>query len=155
MRRNALAYSTAIVIAASAASAADLTSEKSAPEPVAVESDPNLLINPLPERLLEPAERGEVIYAERCAHCHGESGMGDGPIGRSLSQLDRPMPDFAARQYNLDTNGDGETGTDADIENVLTRGALVYGGSMMMGPVLELSDANRDGLIAFIRSLEQ
>jgi mono/diheme cytochrome c family protein len=152
MRRNALAYSTAVVLAVGAASA---TGAANAQGPAAVENDSPPSLRPLPEQLLEPAERGEAIYVERCAQCHGESGMGDGPVGRSLTQLDRPMPDFAAREYNLDTNRDGETGTDADIENILERGALVYGGSMMMGPVPELSETDRDGLIAFIRSLEQ
>ena len=109
----------------------------------------------LMETLPDPIERGEMIYDELCTQCHGESGEGDGPVGRSLTQLDKPMPDFATRSYILDTDKDGETGTDRDIQNVLTRGALVYGGSMMMAPVPELSDADRDGLIAFIRSLEQ
>ena len=41
------------------------------------------VVEPLPSRppLLE---RGAVVYRERCAACHGESGRGDGPKAKSL-----------------------------------------------------------------------
>ena len=40
----------------------------------------------------------------------------------------------------VDTDKDGKTGTDRDLRNVIVRGALVFGGSQMMGPTKGLSD---------------
>ncbi len=41
------------------------------------------VVEPLPSR--PPSlERGAVVYQERCAACHGESGRGDGPKAKSL-----------------------------------------------------------------------
>lgn len=41
------------------------------------------VVEPLPSR--PPSlERGEVVYRERCAQCHGETGRGDGPKAKSL-----------------------------------------------------------------------
>src|SRR2546426_4415050 len=41
------------------------------------------IIEPLPAR--PPSlERGAVVYRERCAACHGETGRGDGPKAKSL-----------------------------------------------------------------------
>jgi high-affinity iron transporter len=38
----------------------------------------------LPSSALDVAE-GKAIYAQRCASCHGASGLGDGPAGRGLN----------------------------------------------------------------------
>src|SRR3989442_388140 len=41
------------------------------------------VVEPLPNR--PPSlERGAVVYRERCAACHGESGRGDGPKAKSV-----------------------------------------------------------------------
>ena len=41
------------------------------------------VVEPLPSR--PPSlERGAIVYRERCAACHGESGRGDGPKAKSL-----------------------------------------------------------------------
>jgi len=41
------------------------------------------VVEPLPSR--PPSlERGAVVYRERCAACHGETGRGDGPKAKSL-----------------------------------------------------------------------
>ena len=42
------------------------------------------LSNPLP-RTRETVERGAKVYEGSCASCHGASGVGDGPAGRTLS----------------------------------------------------------------------
>ncbi len=44
----------------------------------------NSLSNPLP-RTRETVERGATVYAGNCASCHGATGAGDGPVGRTLS----------------------------------------------------------------------
>jgi mono/diheme cytochrome c family protein len=43
----------------------------------------NALRNPLP-RTRESVERGEVVYDNNCASCHGATGAGDGEAGRGL-----------------------------------------------------------------------
>jgi mono/diheme cytochrome c family protein len=42
------------------------------------------LRNPLP-RTRATIERGASVYARSCAGCHGDTGLGDGPTGRTLS----------------------------------------------------------------------
>jgi len=44
----------------------------------------NSMSNPLP-RTHETVERGATVYAQNCASCHGTTGAGDGPVGRTLS----------------------------------------------------------------------
>ena len=99
---------------------------------------------------------GKVEFQKLCVSCHGESGKGDGPTGKALAAAGQPAPrDFTTGDFVLDTDKDGKTGTDADLKNVITKGALVYGGSAMMAPIQGLSDADLDNMIAFIRSLKQ
>ncbi len=42
------------------------------------------LRNPLP-RTRETVQRGASVYEQNCASCHGATGAGDGPVGRTLS----------------------------------------------------------------------
>ena len=99
---------------------------------------------------------GNAKFQELCVSCHGPGGKGDGPTGLALAAAGQPAPrDFTVGDFKLDTDKDGTAGTDTDIKNVVTKGALVYGGSPMMAPVLGLSDADLENLIAFIRSLKQ
>ena len=44
----------------------------------------NSMSNPLP-RTRETVERGAAVYEKNCASCHGTTGLGDGPVGRTLS----------------------------------------------------------------------
>jgi mono/diheme cytochrome c family protein len=44
----------------------------------------NLVNNPLP-RTRKTVERGAAVYEQNCASCHGATGAGDGPMGRTLS----------------------------------------------------------------------
>ena len=36
-------------------------------------------------------ERGAELYATNCASCHGDGGMGDGPIGAALDPAPSPL----------------------------------------------------------------
>jgi len=104
----------------------------------------------------DDAEAGKAKFRMLCASCHGEGGKGDGPTGKALAAAGQPAPrDFTVGEFVLDTDKDGKTGTDADLKAVITKGAMIYGGSAMMAPVMGLSDADLDNLIAFIRSLKQ
>ena len=99
---------------------------------------------------------GNEKFQALCVSCHGAGGKGDGPTGVALKAAGQPAPrDFTVGDFKLDTDKDGTPGTDADIKAVVTKGALVFGGSAMMAPVAGLSDADLDNLVAFIRSLKQ
>ncbi|MEZ7978333.1 MAG: cytochrome c [Myxococcota bacterium] len=99
---------------------------------------------------------GNERFQALCVSCHGPGGKGDGPTGLALAAAGQPAPrDFTVGDFKLDTDKDGTPGTDADLKNVITKGALVYGGSAMMAPVQGLSAADQDNLVAFIRSLKQ
>jgi mono/diheme cytochrome c family protein len=101
-------------------------------------------------------EAGKAKFLSLCVSCHGESGKGDGPTGKALAAAGQPAPrDFTIGEFVIDADKDGKTGTDADLKEVITKGALVFGGSAMMAPIMGLTDADLDNLIAFIRSLKQ
>jgi cytochrome c553 len=101
-------------------------------------------------------EAGNAKFQQLCVSCHGAEGKGDGPTGLALAAAKQPAPlDFTVGAFKFDTDGDGATGTDIDLKNVITRGAQPYGGSMMMAPVMGLSGADLDNVIALIRSLKQ
>ena len=101
------------------------------------------------------AARGKRVYEKAdCAKCHGPEGRGDGPVGLTLEQIGKSPGNWTdPSTFKLDTDKDGRTGTDRDLRNVIERGALVFGGSQMMGPTKGLSDDDLADLVAFIRSL--
>jgi mono/diheme cytochrome c family protein len=55
-------------------------SRKTEPVPAEIASDPLLT-------------RGREIYIERCVTCHGPTGLGDGPLARSLTPKPRNLAD--------------------------------------------------------------
>ena len=92
--------------------------------------------------------RGAGVYKMYgCWTCHGEGGAGDGPAGATLD----PQP----RKF---TEGDFKFGgTDKDIYEVIVNGAAAKGGSANMVPWggVITDEADRQGLVAFIRSLKK
>ena len=99
---------------------------------------------------------GDAKFQALCASCHGATGKGDGPTGVALAAAGQAAPrDFSVGDFKLDTDDDGKAGSDTDLKNVISKGAMAYGGSAMMAPVASLSDADLDNLVAFIRSLKQ
>jgi mono/diheme cytochrome c family protein len=98
---------------------------------------------------------GKAKFSELCVSCHGEGGKGDGPTGKALAAAGQPAPrDFTVGDFKFDTDKDGKPGTDADLKNVISKGALAFGGNAMMAPVV-LNDADMANVIAFIRSLKK
>jgi len=100
------------------------------------------------------AAAGKSIYAGKggCASCHGAGGAGDGAAAAAFN----PKPaNFITAEFRLDTDGDGQPGSDTDIANVLKYGASKYGGNAGMPGRADLSTDEVSNLVAFIRSLKQ
>ena len=99
------------------------------------------------------AAAGKAVYDINCIACHGPTGKGDGPVGVALPPP--PPRDFSVGDFKFDADGDGTTGTDADLSAVIQNGAAKFGGSPLMAPWAHLSAEDIGHLIAFIRSLKQ
>ncbi|MDX1436729.1 MAG: c-type cytochrome [Anaerolineales bacterium] len=87
----------------------------------------------------EQLARGEELYAENCASCHGESGRGAGPESTGLAAT---LPDFTATEFFADHT------TDA-VYQAITDGA----GIDMPAYAAELSDEQRWALADYVRTL--
>ncbi|HIQ11472.1 MAG TPA: c-type cytochrome [Caldilineales bacterium] len=86
------------------------------------------------------AYRGETIFQQRCASCHGEKGDGDSPLA---DQLPDTLPDFTAADYVADK-------TPQELFDVITQGRM----EQMMPPWGdELSEEARWDAVAYIWSL--
>lgn len=92
------------------------------------------------------APGGARLYREWCAMCHGETGAGDGPVGRRLDPRPR---DFTAGLYQLRTTASGELPTDADLRRVIDEGIP---GTAMPGWKNRLTAWARDSLVAYVKS---
>ncbi len=97
------------------------------------------------------AAAGKVIFDTNCMTCHGPTGKGDGPLSAALNPKPR---DLSGGAFAFDTDKDGKTGTDADLKNVITQGAMAFGGSPLMAPWMAFADADIANVIAYIRTLK-
>jgi mono/diheme cytochrome c family protein len=105
------------------------------------------------EEVKPDPEKGKVIYNSigACMACHGPLGKGDGPTAVALNPKPRS---FADGVFKFDTDGDGKTGTDQDLKNILAKGTVVYGGSPLMAPRPDIKEPDVSHLIAYVRSLK-
>ncbi len=102
------------------------------PQPAAVSGDLYPLVMPNPEA-------GQAIYREKCAPCHGEGGLGDGPQAAQLPNPVAPIGSLAlARQSSP-----------ADWYTQVTQGNL----ERFMPPFGSLSDRQRWDVVAYSFSL--
>lgn len=80
------------------------------------------------------ADAGDVARAERiaagkktfrafCWSCHGMSGRGNGPMAKDMGL---PMPDFRKPEFHWDADGDGRTGSPADLRAVVAKGVPYF-----------------------------
>ncbi len=90
---------------------------------------------------LAHAQQPNDIYIERCAACHGDKGHGDGPAGKYL----QPPP------ADLATALKGKS--DDWIAKVIKNGGASVGLSSTMMPNPNLSDAQVNGLVAYVKNL--
>lgn len=84
-------------------------------------------------------ENGKAIYTEKCAPCHGDTGMGDGP---RAAQLPNPVPALGSIEL-------ARVSTPARWYTQVTQGNL----EKFMPPFSSLSDRQRWDVVAFAFSL--
>jgi mono/diheme cytochrome c family protein len=98
--------------------------------------------------------QGKAVYdgAGACFSCHGALGLGDGVAAAALNPKPRS---FAEGVFTYDTDGDGKKGTEADLFNIITNGAVKYGGSPMMAARADLPEADRKALVKYVLSLKK
>ena len=99
---------------------------------------------PLPTLVLIPPQtpnvaNGEAIYFEKCAPCHGDTGLGDGPQG---IQLGVTVPAFALPEI-------ARPASPASWFTTVTRGKI----DRFMPPFASLNDQERWDVVAYITTL--
>jgi len=99
-------------------------------------------------------KKGKKVFTGigACAACHGPKGAGDGPTAAALNPKPRS---FVDAQFKFDTDKDGKTGTTADLTNIVTKGAMAYGGSPLMAPRPDIKGDDLKGLILYVESLKK
>jgi mono/diheme cytochrome c family protein len=97
------------------------------------------------QRLVGPPadSAAPALYAERCSTCHGEAGRGDGLGGVGLTPRPR---DFSDAGWQRTTSDDA-------IRFVIRHGGEAAGLSSGMAPNSDLSDAEIDTLLVYIRGV--
>ena len=92
------------------------------------------------------SEAAKALYIDKCAHCHGVDGAGDGSAAENL--LPRPR-DFTSGLYKIRSTESGNLPTDQDLFEVISNG--MPGSSMPAWEGL-LSEGERWSLVAQIKT---
>ncbi|MCB0495911.1 MAG: cytochrome c [Cyclobacteriaceae bacterium] len=87
----------------------------------------------------ESVANGKSIYTTRCVVCHGATGMGDGPAGKSLNP---PAADHGSAAVQSQTDGE-------------LFWKISEGRGAMVGWKLILSENDRWDLVNYIRTLKR
>ena len=109
------------------------------PPPGYVPPTPAPTLGPLYPDQAPDVASGEMIYAEKCTPCHGQTGLGDGPQSADLpvSVIPIGLPEFA-NEASL-----------SDWYAVVTQGRL----DRFMPPFASLSDQERWDVVAYALTL--
>ena len=92
------------------------------------------------------SEVGKALYEDKCAHCHGIEGAGDGSAAENL--LPRPR-DFTRGIYKIRSTESGQLPTDQDLFDIVSNG--MPGSSMPAWSGL-LTEDKRWELVAHIKT---
>jgi len=88
---------------------------------------------------------GKILYDQKCAHCHGTDGDGNGPAKLFL----RPEPrDFTASTFKFRTTASGELPSDDDMRRSIRNG-MPY---TAMPPWPSLSEKEISNLVYYIKT---
>ena len=98
------------------------------------------------------AASGKAVFRSQLRVVPRRNGQGRRPGGHGPRSPNRR--DFSKAEFKFDTDSDGKPGSDADIRNVVQKGAGAYGGSMLMAPWPTLSDDDVANVIVYIRTLK-
>lgn len=90
--------------------------------------------------------KGQTLFATRCASCHGDKGAGDGPIAAGLPAEQKPR--------NLQGSDMKFATTDDKFKELMKKGGAGVGLSMLMPAQADLSDADIESLLAYVKSLK-
>ncbi len=90
--------------------------------------------------------RGERIYKEACAACHGVNGDGQGPAAAALDPRPR---DLRSGVYKFRSTPTGDLPTDEDLYRIITDGIPR---TMMPGYGRLLTDKDRYDVVAYIKT---
>jgi len=94
------------------------------------------LKNPIPWS--EQAENeGQALYERNCAHCHGETGAGDGPVGKVY----KGVPNYASDAY--------KNMNDGHIYHVIT-----YGKGRMWPHASQVNPEERWKIVHYVHRLQ-
>jgi mono/diheme cytochrome c family protein len=104
-------------------------------------TESGLPINPIPPNA-DSIAVGEALYLENCLPCHGTTGAGDGPVGRTLN----PPPADLTLHTQPGVHPDGR------LYNWITNG---FQDSVMPAFKEKLTDDERWNLVNYIRTLAQ
>jgi mono/diheme cytochrome c family protein len=92
----------------------------------------------------EALTKGQGLYKNTCAPCHGEGGKGDGPAGKIF----KPPPQDHTNAAYMDTISDEEM-----VKTINYGGALKGKPSMPSNPQIRGEDMT--ALVAYVRSLSR
>ena len=92
------------------------------------------------------SEAGKALYEDKCAHCHGVEGAGDGSAAENL--LPRPR-DFTRGLYKIRSTEGGQLPTDQDLFDIISNGMP---GSSMPAWSEILTEDERWQLVAHIKT---
>jgi len=93
-------------------------------------------------------DRGMFIFSAYCATCHGEDGLGDGPMAPRL------IRDFGIGPTNLAARDFQRARTDAGLTKAIAEGSVAVHRSIYMPAWgLTLSEGQIADLVAFVREL--
>ncbi|HEY3475705.1 MAG TPA: c-type cytochrome, partial [Anaerolineales bacterium] len=109
------------------------------PPPNYVPPTPAAALGPLFPAQAPSTANGEVIFAEKCAACHGETGLGDGEQG---IQLGVTVPAFGLPEV-------ARPASPAQWYTVVTQGNM----ERFMPPFVSLSDQERWDVVAYAMTL--
>lgn len=87
------------------------------------------------------AQNAKSIYGEKCEACHGATGKGDGPAGKSLTP---PPGDFAVTLKGK---------SDAWITKAIKEGGAAVGKAATMPAYSDMTDKQLKELVGYIKKL--